>query len=73
MTIPCERWTRSNVKKAHPFAGHLTEVCQPHCSENEPEEEKARIQLLKAPYQLKPPINHHKRAEVQEVISRLNP
>jgi hypothetical protein len=28
---------------------------------------------LEAPYQLEPPIKHVKRAEVQEVVSNLNP
>jgi hypothetical protein len=36
-------------KKAHPFAEHLAEVFQLHCSENESKEEEALIQLLKAP------------------------
>jgi hypothetical protein len=31
------------------------------------------MQLLKTTYQLEPPINHLKRAEVQEVINSLNP
>jgi hypothetical protein len=31
------------------------------------------MQLLETPYQLKPPINCLKRAEVQEVINSLNP
>jgi hypothetical protein len=31
------------------------------------------MQLLKTPYQLKPPINCLKRAEVQEDINSLNP
>jgi hypothetical protein len=40
-----ETWARSNVEKAHTFAGHLAKVFQPHPSENEPEEE-ALAQLL---------------------------
>jgi hypothetical protein len=40
---------------------------------NEPEEEEALIQLLEILYQLEPPINRLKRAEVQEVINSLNP
>jgi hypothetical protein len=31
------------------------------------------MQLLEIPYQLEPPINRLKRAEVQEVINSLNP
>jgi hypothetical protein len=31
------------------------------------------MQLLETPYQLKPPLNSLKRAEVQEVINSLNP
>jgi hypothetical protein len=31
------------------------------------------MQLLETPYQLEPPINCLKRAEVQEIISSLNP
>jgi hypothetical protein len=38
-----------------------------------PEEEEALYQLLETPYQLEPPINHLKRAEVQVVINSLNP
>jgi hypothetical protein len=41
--------------------------------ENQPEEDEALMRLLDTPYQLKPPINHLKRAQVQEVINRLNP
>jgi hypothetical protein len=48
-------------------------VFQPHPSENEPEEEGALIQHLETRYQLEPPINRLKRAEVQEVINSLNP
>jgi hypothetical protein len=40
---------------------------------NQPEDEEALMQLLETPYQLEPPINRLKRAEVQEVINRLNP
>jgi hypothetical protein len=65
-------WVRSNADKAHAFAEHLADVFQPHPSENEPEEEEALIQLLETPYQLEPPINCLKRAEVQEVINSLH-
>jgi hypothetical protein len=65
-------WARSNVEKARAFAEHLANVFQLHLSEDEPEEE-ALIQLLETSYQLEPPINHLKRAEVQEVINSLNP
>jgi hypothetical protein len=34
---------------------------------------KKHLQLLETPYQLEPPINRLKRAEVQEVINSLNP
>jgi hypothetical protein len=47
-------------------------VFQPQPSENEPEEEQVLVLLLEA-YQLEPPINHLKRAEVQEVGNSLNP
>jgi hypothetical protein len=62
-------WVRSNIEKAHAFAKNLADVFQPHPSENEPEEEEMLIQLI----QLEPPIKCFKRAEVQEVISNLNP
>jgi hypothetical protein len=55
-------WARNNIEKAHDFAEHLAKVFQTHPSENEPEEEEALIQLLKTPYQLKPPINCLKKA-----------
>jgi hypothetical protein len=41
--------------------------------ENQPEEEEALMQLLEIPYQLEPPINRLKGAEVKEVINSLNP
>jgi hypothetical protein len=63
-------WARSSVEKAHAFSMHLANVFQ-HPSENKPE--KTLIQLLETPYQLEPPINRLKRAEVQEVINSLNP
>jgi hypothetical protein len=66
-------WARSNVEKAQAFAEHLAKVFQQHPSENEPEEEGALIKLLETSYQLEPPINRLKRAEVQEVINSLNP
>jgi hypothetical protein len=65
-------WARSNVNKAHAFTEHLAEVFQPHPSKTEPQKEEALIQFLEAPYQVKPPINRLKRAEVREVSS-LNP
>jgi hypothetical protein len=58
---------RSNVEKAHAFAEHLVKDFQPHPSENESEE--ALTQLLEIPYQLEPPINRLKRAEVQDISS----
>jgi hypothetical protein len=64
---------RSNVEKAHTFAEHLANVFQPHPAENEPEEKEAIMQILETPYQLEPPINCLKIAEVQEVINSLNP
>jgi hypothetical protein len=66
-------WARSNIEKAHAFTEHLPYVFQLHPSESEPEEEEALIQLMGTPYQHEPPISHLKRAEVQEVISSLNP
>jgi hypothetical protein len=51
----------------------LTDVSQPHPSENEPEVEEALIQLVESSYQIEPPIKRLKTAEVQEVISNLNP
>jgi hypothetical protein len=35
--------------------------------------EKKHLQILEIPYQLKQPINHLKRTEVQEVINSINP
>jgi hypothetical protein len=52
----------------------LTQVLQPHPTENEPEEEEETLtQLLKTPKQLEPPINRLKRAEVKAAIDILNP
>jgi hypothetical protein len=64
---------RSNVKKSHAFTKHLVHVFQPYPSENEPEEEEAPTQFLEDPCQLKPTVKLLKRAEVQEVVSSLNP
>jgi hypothetical protein len=64
---------KSNVEKAHAFPEHFAKVSQPHPSGTEPEEEEALNQLLETPYQLEPPINCLKRAEVQEVINSINP
>jgi hypothetical protein len=63
----------ANVEKAHAFAKHLGKVFQPHPSDNQPQEEEALTQLLETPYQLEPPINRLKKAEVQEIINSLNP
>jgi hypothetical protein len=60
-------------RKSTRIAKHLADVFQPHPSENEPEVEEALIQLLESSYQLELPIKRFKRAEVQEVISNLNP
>jgi hypothetical protein len=61
------------IKNTHAFPKHLADIFQLPPSENEPEEEEALIQTLDAPYQLRQPIKHFQRAEVQEVISNLNP
>jgi hypothetical protein len=61
------------VEKSHTFSKHLANVSQLHLSQNKPEEEEAVIHLLEIPYQLQPPINRLKIAEVQEVINSLNP
>jgi carboxylesterase type B len=58
-------WARSKAEKSHAFADHSAEVSQPHPSEYEPEEEEALTQLLETPYQLEPPINCLKGAEIQ--------
>jgi potassium voltage-gated channel Eag-related subfamily H protein 8 len=68
LRTPQGTWARSNVEKTHAFAEHLAKVFQPHPSENEPKEQ-ALIQLFETLYQLKPPPNHLKRAEVQEANS----
>jgi hypothetical protein len=52
-------------RKSHAFAKHLAKVFQPLSSENQLEEEAALTQLLETPYQLEPPINRLKKAEVQ--------
>jgi hypothetical protein len=62
---------KKQCRKSTLFAERLAKVFQPHPSENEPEE--ALTQLLETPYQLEPPINRLKTAEVQEVIISLNP
>jgi hypothetical protein len=66
-------WARSNVEKTHAFAELLAKGFHPHPSENEPLEEEALVQLLETPYQLEPPINRLKRAEVQEGFNSLIP
>jgi hypothetical protein len=66
-------WARSNVERAHPFTEHFAKVFQLYPSVYEPDEEEALIHLLETPYQLEPPINCLKKAEVQEVINSQNP
>jgi hypothetical protein len=61
-------WAKSYNEKTHAFTEHIAEVFQPHPSENKPEEEKAFIELLEAPYQLKQPTKDLKRLEVQKRI-----
>jgi hypothetical protein len=73
LRTPQGTWASSNVGKALAFAKHLANVFQPHPSENQPEEEEALMQLRETPFQLEPPINRLKQAEVQEIISSLNP
>jgi hypothetical protein len=63
-------WARSNVEKAHTFAGHLAKVFQPHPSENEPEEE-ALMQLLETVSQTN--SSHKSTVSKQEVINSMNP
>jgi hypothetical protein len=64
---------KSNVGKAHAFAEHLTKVFQPHPTENKPEEKEVLTQLLHTPNQPELPPNRFKKAEVQEIITSLNP
>jgi hypothetical protein len=66
-------WARNNVEKSHGFAEHLAKARQLHPSEKDRAAEAALIELLGTPYQLEPPINRLKRAEVQEIINSLNP
>jgi hypothetical protein len=48
-------WANSNFDKAHAFAHHLSEIFQPHPSENLPADDEAFMQLLETNYQLEPP------------------
>jgi hypothetical protein len=66
-------WARRNVEKADTLAKHLAEDFQPYPSKDEPKEEEALLQLVEVPYQLEPPIKGFETAEVQKVISILNP
>jgi hypothetical protein len=59
-------WAKSNVKRANAFAEHLADDFQQHPSGNESEGEEAVIQLLETPYQLKPPINRLRRADIKK-------
>jgi hypothetical protein len=61
--------SKKRRRKADAFAEHPPNVSQRHPSENELEEEGALIKLLEAPYQLEPPTNRNKSAEVQDVVS----
>jgi hypothetical protein len=64
---------RGTSKRGTRVRKHLADAFQPHPSENEPEEEEALIQLLGSSYQHEPPTKCFEGAEVQEVISNLNP
>jgi hypothetical protein len=48
-------WANSNFDKTRAFAHHLSEIFQPHPSENLPADDEAFMKLLKTPYQLEPP------------------
>jgi hypothetical protein len=52
-------WANSNFDKARAFAHQLSEIFQPHPSENLPADDEAFMQLLETPYQLDPPPVPH--------------
>jgi hypothetical protein len=62
-------WARSNVRRAHYFAKHMSDAFQSHASENEPEVEERQ----EVPFQLDPPIKRLIGADVQEVLDNMNP
>jgi hypothetical protein len=67
---------RNSVEEAHDFANHLADVFQVHLSECEPEREEALTQLLESPRVPLPNRTANQtlqNAEVQEVVSNLNP
>jgi hypothetical protein len=63
---PQETWARTNAE-------YLLDVFQRHLPESENEVEETLIQLLEAPYQLKPPIKRLTSAAVQKFITSLYP
>jgi hypothetical protein len=66
-------WARSDFEKANIFAEHLSNVFQPHPSENSPVEEEVLTQSLDTPYQLDPPLKHLLRSEVHAVVKKHSP
>jgi hypothetical protein len=66
-------WARNNVEEAQSFNDHLEDVFSHIPQKMSAKMKKPLSNFLEAPYQLEPPINRHKGAEVQEVINSLNP
>jgi hypothetical protein len=66
-------WANSNFDKAHALAHHLSEIFQPHPSENLPADGEAFIQLLETPYQLEPlslafVVLTYKQSPIQKIL-----
>jgi hypothetical protein len=64
-------WTNSNFDKAHAFAHHLSEIFQPHSSENLPADDEAFIQLPK-PLSTGTPVPRFRCTNIQTIVNSLN-
>jgi hypothetical protein len=65
-------WTNNNFDKAHTFAHHLSEIFQPHPSENLPADDEVLIKLLETPYQLEPTVPRFRCTDIQTIINSLH-
>jgi hypothetical protein len=64
-------WANSNFDKARAFAHHLSEIFQPHPSDNLPADDEAFMKLLEIPYQLEPPVPRFRSTKIQIIINSL--
>jgi hypothetical protein len=65
-------WANSNFDKTRGFAHHLSQISQPHPSENLPADDEDFMQLFETPYQLEPPVPLFRFTEIETIINSLH-